>query len=133
MYFRVRYKFSTNKFSAWKRVVSTKRSYFHLLKSKLFFWYSWIHKKKKGKENFPDNYSQNIPIPFHILLWFLITNSEMEVNNYHEKLNVPVASQVTLRLKDLDLRKVENFRKTSNIAAHMTYFSVVLPIIRTWQ
>ena len=56
--------------------------------------------KKKAKENFPDNHSQNILIPFHVLPWFPITGSEMEVNNYHENLNVQVASQLMARLKD---------------------------------
>ena len=42
---------------------------------------------------------------------FLFTTNETEVDYYHQKVNVRVASRVAERHKTYNLRKLENFKK----------------------
>ena len=48
---------------------------------------------------------------FYVLAQFLFTTSEMELDYYHQKVRVRVASRVAKRLKTYDLKKLENFKK----------------------
>ena len=57
------------------------------------------------------NLGQNICRLFHNLAQFLFTKSETELDHYHQKVNVRVASRVAKRLKTWDLRKLGNFKK----------------------
>ena len=45
------------------------------------------------------NFGQNIWRLFHFLAQFLFTTSETELDYYHQKMNVRVASRVAERLK----------------------------------
>ena len=51
----------------------------------------------------------------HILTQFLITTSEWELDYYHEKVNVKVASQVAKPRKTWDLRRLGNFKEISEL------------------
>ena len=57
------------------------------------------------------NLGQNICRLFHILAQFILTTNETELDYYHHRVNVRVASRVAERLKSQDLRKLGNFRK----------------------
>ena len=58
------------------------------------------------------NHGQNIYRLSHIILaQYHFTTNESELNYYHQKVNVPVASRVGERLKSLDLKKLEDFEK----------------------
>ena len=57
------------------------------------------------------NLGQNICRLFHFLARFLFTTSDTELDYYHNKTSVRVASQVPERLKPSDLRKFGNFKK----------------------
>ena len=45
------------------------------------------------------NLGQNIQRLFHFLTQFLVTTNETELDHYHQKVNVRVASRVAERLK----------------------------------
>ena len=57
------------------------------------------------------NLGQNIRRFFHFLARFLFTASDTELDYYHKKKSVRVASRVPERLKPSDLRKFGNFQK----------------------
>ena len=57
------------------------------------------------------NLGPNICRLFHFLARFLFTTSDTELDYYHNKTSVRVASRVSERLKPLDLRKFGNFKK----------------------
>ena len=57
------------------------------------------------------NLGQNICRLFHFLARFLFTTSDTELDYYHNKTSVRVASRVPERLKPSDLRKFGNFKK----------------------
>ena len=57
------------------------------------------------------NFGQNICRLFHFLARFLFTTSDTELDYYHNKTSVRVASRVPERLKPSDLRKLGNFKK----------------------
>ena len=48
---------------------------------------------------------------FHFSAQLFLTTSETELDYYHQKVSVRVASQVAERLKTEDLRKFGNFQK----------------------
>ena len=56
------------------------------------------------------NLGQNI-CRLHFLAQFVLITSETELNYYHQKVNVRVASRVAERLKTKYLRKLGNFKK----------------------
>ena len=51
-------------------------------------------RKKEIKDVFSDNLRQKVRRLFHVLSQFLFTTSEMELDYYHQKVNVRDASQV---------------------------------------
>ena len=51
-------------------------------------------RKKEIKDVFSDNLRQKVRRLFHVLSQFLFTISEMELDYYHQKVNVQDASQV---------------------------------------
>ena len=53
---------------------------------------------------------------FFVLSLFPFTKSELELDDYHQKLNVQVASRVAERRQAYDLSKWENFRKISKLS-----------------
>ena len=55
------------------------------------------------------NVGQNILIPFHVLAFH--STGETELDYYHHKVNVKVASQNVERSKTSDVRKLDNFQK----------------------
>ena len=57
------------------------------------------------------NLGQNICRRFHFLARFLFTTNDTELDYYHKKKSVRVASRVPERLKPSDLRKFGNFQK----------------------
>ena len=57
------------------------------------------------------NLERNIRRLFHFLAQFLYTTSEKELDYYHRKVNVRVASRIVERLKTYDLKKLGNFKK----------------------
>ena len=57
------------------------------------------------------NLGQNIWRLFHFLEQFFFTTSETELDYYHQKVSVQVASRIGERIKTLDLRKLGNFKK----------------------
>ena len=50
-------------------------------------------------------------ILFHVLTQFLFTTGETELDYYHQKVSVLVASSVAVQLKTCDNRKKGNFKK----------------------
>ena len=52
---------------------------------------------------------------FIFLAQFVFTASELELNYYHQKVHVRVASRVAERLKTRDLTKLGNFKKISEM------------------
>ena len=56
------------------------------------------------------NLEQNTCRLFHFLVQFVFTTSETELDYYHQKVNIPVASQVAEQLKTYDLRKLGSFK-----------------------
>ena len=73
------------------------------------------------------NPGQNIQRLFHFLAQFLFTTSEMELNYYHQKVNVRVAPRVAERLKTWNLRKLGNFKKIPEILGFDGKYPAVQP------
>ena len=61
------------------------------------------------------NLGQNICRLFNFLARFLFTRSDTELDYYHKKKSVRVASRVPERLKPSDLRKFGNFKEISEM------------------
>ena len=61
------------------------------------------------------NLGQNIWRVFHFLVQVFFTTSETELDYYHQKVSVRVASRIAERLKTQDLRKLGNLRKIPEI------------------
>ena len=49
---------------------------------------------------------------FHFVTQFLFTIDETELDYYHQKVHIRVASRVAIRLKSWELRKLGNFNKS---------------------
>ena len=62
-----------------------------------------------------DSTGQNICRLSHFLAQFVFITSETELDYYHHRVNVRVASRVAERLKSWDLRKLGNFRKIAEM------------------
>ena len=58
---------------------------------------------------------QNICRIFHVFVQFLLTTSDMELDFYHQKVDMRVASRVAQGLKTCDLRKLGHFKKIPEI------------------
>ena len=58
---------------------------------------------------------QNIFRLSRVLAHYLFTTSEMELDYYHQHVNVRVASQVTESRKTFEVKKLENFNKISEM------------------
>ena len=71
-----------------------KRFYFFLLKTDHFSSLTAFLKEQKLKGKFSDNLGQNIYRFFHVLVQFLFTISETELDYYHQTVNVRVTSSV---------------------------------------
>ena len=61
------------------------------------------------------NLGQNICRRFHFLARFLFTTNDTELDYYHKKKSVRVASRVPERGKPSDLRKFGNFKEISEM------------------
>ena len=61
------------------------------------------------------NLGQDIWRYFHVLAQFLFTTSETELQYYHQRVSVQVASRVVKILKAFDFRKLGNFKKILGI------------------
>ena len=59
----------------------------------------------KKKTAFFNNLGQNICRLFHFLAKFFFTTNETELDYYHQKLNVRVASRVSERLKNQEISR----------------------------
>ena len=57
----------------------------------------------------------NCPRTAYLSLLFLFTTNEAKLPYYHQKVNIRVASQVAKQLKTQDLRKLETFKKISEM------------------
>ena len=73
------------------------------------------------------NLGQNIQKLFHFLPQFFFTTSETELDYYHQKVNVRVASRDIERPKTQDLRKIESFRKIPEMVGFDGKYSAVKP------
>ena len=76
-----------------------KRVFFVLIKTDNFNHFKSFLEKSKLKEKFPDNLRQVFCRLFHFLVHFLLTTSQMEIHNYHHRVNVRFISRATKRLK----------------------------------
>ena len=56
-------------------------------------------------------FGQKICRLFHVFAQFLLTTSKTELDFYHQKVDVRVASRVAQGLKTCDLRKFRHFKK----------------------
>ena len=61
------------------------------------------------------NLGKNICGIFYFLTKFSFTTNKTEIDYYHQRVNIPIASQVAERLKTLDCKKAGNFKKTLEI------------------
>ena len=61
------------------------------------------------------NLGQNIWRVSHFLVQVFFTTSETELDYYHQKVSVRVASRIAERLKTQDLRKLGNLKKIPEI------------------
>ena len=73
------------------------------------------------------NLGQNIQILFHFLVEFVFTTSEKELDYYHQKVNVRIASGVAERLKTQDFRKLGNFKKITEMLGFDGQYTAVHP------
>ena len=115
MHSSVRYKFGTKRHSNCSRAVFMKRFYFFILKTDHFWSLHVISKKWTLKRKFSDSLGKCIYRLFQVLAQFIFTTSETELDYHDQKVNVRVASWVAEWLKTLDLKKLKNFKKTSEI------------------
>ena len=92
LHFSVEYKFGIKSRSDCSRTVFMKLFYFFQVKTNRFQSFRTFSKKEKLKRKFWANLGQNICKLFHILAQFLSTTSETELDHYHQKVNVWVAS-----------------------------------------
>ena len=75
-------------------------------------WYFYMKKsKKRTQPAILDRALEGTCILFHFSAQFVFTISKTELDYYHQRWNVRVASQVVERLKTEDLRKLGNFKK----------------------
>ena len=79
------------------------------------------------------NLGQKIWRLFHFLAQFFFTASETELDYYHQKLSVWVASQVSKRLKALDRRKLGNFKKTPEMLQFDEEYPAVQLKAKFWR
>ena len=98
--------FDTESCSNWFRVVFIKIFYF-FIKTFLSLRFQCIFKATKLKEEFSYNLAQNIWSHFES---FLYTTNKLELDHYHQKVIVRVATWVGKPLKTYNLRK---FRENS--------------------
>ena len=82
---------------------------------------------KKQRQNY--NLGQNICRLFLFLAQFVFTTSETELYYYHQKVNVGVAE----RLKTEDLRKLESFKKISEMLGFNDENPTVQPKTKFWR
>lgn len=79
------------------------------------------------------NLLQNILAFFHLLSQLSFTMREIEINCYHQILNVGVASQVANQLQTWGLRKFGNFRKLFKLDADVAQCPASFTEIKIWQ
>ena len=77
-----------------------------------FFKFSCTLKDVKLKGKVPDNHGDIICSLFKILTGFPFTTNEMELDYYHQYLNVTVDSRLGKQLNKLDLRKLGSLKET---------------------
>ena len=75
-----------------------------------------IFKEVEVKKNiFTQSWKKTFCRLFHVLAQFPFAIRESELNHYHQKVNLRVASRAEERLKTLDFRKLPNFKEISEI------------------
>ena len=80
------------------------------------------------------NLGQNIWRLFHVLTQFLFTASETELDYYHQKVNVRVASRVAEPPKTYyDLRRLVNFKKIAEILGFDRVYTASHPKAKFWR
>ena len=67
--------------------------YFFVLKSDKFWSLHAFSKKQKLKGKFSGNVRQNICRLIHVLAQFFLTKSEVELDHYHQEVNMCSASR----------------------------------------
>ena len=72
------------------------------------------------------NLGQNI-CRLHFLAQFVLITSETELNYYHQKVNVRVASRVVERIKTEGLGKLGNFKKIPEMHGFDGEYPAVYP------
>ena len=92
LHFSVECKFGIKRRSNCSRTVFMKLLYFFRVKTDHFLSFRAFSKQKKLKRKFWANLGQNICRLFHVLAQFLFTTSETELDYYHQRVNVWVAS-----------------------------------------
>ena len=73
--------------------------YFFLLKSDEFWNLHAFSKKQKLKGKFSDNVRQNICRLIYVLVHCLFTKNEVELDHYHQDVNMRSASRVAEEFK----------------------------------
>ena len=73
----------------------------------------------RAKTKFLDKSSHNILELYSMLVRMRLTTSKRKLDIYYSKLGIRVASGFVEQLKTLDLRKLGNFRKKSNLGGHV--------------
>ena len=79
------------------------------------------HNRQPGHDY---NVGQNICRLFHFLVQFFFTTTETELNYYHQKVNVQVASQVAEDLGSYKIKKFDGEYPTAHQNARFWCFSV---------
>ena len=78
------------------------------------------------------NLFQNICRLFHVLIQFLFTIWETELDYYHQKVNVRVASRVAKELKIYDLGRLGNLKKMPEILGFDSECPAGYPKAKFW-
>ena len=107
--------FGTNRFSNCSRAVFMNKFYIFLQKTVHFRSFSAFLNKKNLEGKFSYKLGQNVFKVFQVLAQFLDTKSETELNYYHQKLIVLVASQVFEQPETKHSRKLRSFKKIFEI------------------
>ena len=82
------------------------------------------------KQKFSDNLGENIQRLFHFFAQFFFITSAMELDYYHQKVNVRVASGVAKRLKTYDLSKIGNLKKILEMLGFDVEYPAVHPQVK---
>ena len=110
-YFALWCEYGTKRCSSCSRAVFKNRFFFYLLETDHLWCFNPLLNKQKLKGKFLDNLGQNVQRLFHLLAQLVFTASETDVDYYHQKVNLRVASRVVERLETQGLMKLVNFKR----------------------